>query len=166
MQRHHILDLWTRATFPRDTLLRSSHKPAKELHRWSHTNVVGRDIVFRAGRRDLPRLAFRKSRLQVSEPAIDRCIAPLALDKELWSPAARPLPHCMTILAIGQKYPCVISPRRHFTEIAVGRTALAADELSEGILGGAAAHSPPRISSRFWPSFHVEAARIFAASRT
>ena len=57
------------------------------MHGWSHTNVVGRDVVLRASRRNLPGLALRKSRLQVSEPAIDLGIGPLAFDKKLWSPA-------------------------------------------------------------------------------
>src|SRR5207249_9222236 len=77
----------SRPAFPSDTPLRSSHQPTKQLHRWSHTDVVGRDVILRASRRDLPRLAFRKSRLQVSEATIDLCIAPLAFDKELRNPA-------------------------------------------------------------------------------
>jgi hypothetical protein len=72
---------------PRDAALRSSHEPRKQLHRWSHTNFVGRDVILRASRRDLPRLAFRKSHFEVSEAAIDLCIASLAFDKELWNPA-------------------------------------------------------------------------------
>ena len=63
-----------------------SHERRKQLHRWSHTNVVRCDVVLRASCRDLPRLALGESRFEISQRAIDLSIAPLAFDTELWSP--------------------------------------------------------------------------------